>query len=79
MKMYVMVRDHEGNRFNPRVGGYDKAKCVYALTKKFPVVEVRTTPYGETEYGFFRGMRMGVDALRIRVNHMLYKVTYGDI
>lgn len=72
MKLYVMVRDDAGNRFNPRVGGYEKAKCVYALTKKFPVVEVRTQLWGETEYGFWKGQRVGVEKLRHFVTGMLY-------
>jgi len=72
MKYYVMVRDEAGNRFNPRVGGYEKKKCVYALTKKFPVVEVRTNLWGETEYGYWRGQLVTVSRLRHFVTGMLY-------
>jgi hypothetical protein len=53
-----MVRDHEGIRWNPRLGGYEKPKCVFNLSKKYPIVEVMDQPNGRLLYAFVKGQRM---------------------
>lgn len=62
MKFFVMVTDWAGVRFNPRLGGYEKPRCVFNLTKKFPVVEVYAQPtdrLADLTHAFIKGRRVG--------------------
>lgn len=79
MKYFVMVRDWDGVRFNPRPGGYEKPRCVFNLTKKYPVVEVFFQPtdrYTDLSHAFIRGRRVGysralVDALTTKPVYLM--------
>jgi hypothetical protein len=54
-----MVTDSNGFRFAPRLGGYVKPKCVFDLTKKYKIVEVRLVPNGPLVFAYIKGKKVG--------------------
>jgi hypothetical protein len=74
MNLFVMVTDDNGLRFNPRIGGYVKPKCVFELTKKYPIVEVRHSPKGPLAYAFWRGLRITEEEFKLQCAKMMMGV-----
>lgn len=77
MNLYVMVTDKAGIRFNPRLGGYEKPKCVYALTRKYPLVEVRHQPNGPLAHAFWKGDRITPTELLRRLTNTPRQLLHG--